>query len=459
MQLSHDYAEHLPQLVRLSQGEEQPDPQLLFLNEPLARELGFDPGWLRSPAGLDLLLGHDTAHAMAYSGFQFGQFNPYMGDGRALLLGEARVGDDFLDLHAKGTGLTPFSRPGSDGRATLSSILREYLVSEAMHALGVPTTRGLAVISTGRKIQRGHVRPAGVGVRVAASHLRVGTFHYAQLGEGTNQLQALADYAIARHYPVAIKSDNPYRDFFQLVVESQMRTVAKWQRLGFIHGVMNTDNTTISGQTIDYGPCAFMESYDLATVFSSIDNGGRYAYGNQPHILGWNLARLAESLLPLFSPDPNEAVSFAQEVMDYFPERFEEEMSAQWTAALDTTPEVFASYREALARRQPDLTQAHRALVAAVGGDSSLARELFDGEDFLSEYLASEPSHKKVDESFPRVIPRNRQLDAALKQAEAGDFGAYREMLEAVTHPWRPHPHFEEPDPTGLADFMTFCGT
>lgn len=459
MQLSHDYAEHLPQLVRQSCGEDQPDPQVLLLNVPLARQLGLDPEWLRSPAGINLLLGHDTAHSMAYSGFQFGQFNPYMGDGRALLLGEARLGEELIDLHAKGTGRTPFSRPGSDGRGTLNSMLREYLVSEAMYALGVPSTRALAVISTGRKIQRGHVRPAGVGVRVAASHLRVGTFHFAQLTDGTDQLRCLTDYAIKRHYPAVASSTEPYREFFQSVADSQIRTVAQWQRLGFIHGVMNTDNTTVSGQTIDYGPCAFMESYDPDTVFSSIDNGGRYAYGNQPQMLGWNLARLAESLLPLFATDPNEAIGYGQETMDGFAERFHRELTAQWANALDTTTDIVAPFIEALKKHNPDITQAHRALVDAAAGNPARARELFPNEKFLSAYLATQPSPDKVEAAFPRVIPRNRNLEQALSAAEAGDLGPYLAMLEAVTHPWRSTPSLEEPDPAGLEGFMTFCGT
>lgn len=451
MHLSHDYAEHLPELVAVTQGEEQPDPQLAVLNEKLAQQLGLDTDWLRSTDGLNFLLGLCGGHAMAYSGFQFGSFNPQMGDGRAMLLGEVDTDGQLWDLHAKSTGLTPYSRPGSDGRGTLSSMLREYLVSEAMHALGVLTTRSLAVISTGRSIQRGHVQPAGVLVRVAASHIRVGTFHYAaQFGH----VQDLADYAIARHYPGA-----NYREFFQGVMERQIATVSAWMRLGFIHGVMNTDNTTVSGETIDYGPCAFMETYSPDTVFSSIDQQGRYSFGNQPAILGWNLARLAESLVPLFSANINAGVDFAQETLDGFQEKFASHRRRDIATALDTSTAVASAYVAAMQLSRPDITLAHRALADAARGHTRSAQELFADNDFLDSYLATEPAPQAVDAAMPRVIPRNTAVEAALRAAETGDMEPFTELLHAVTHPWQPHPSYEQPDPNGLAGFRTYCGT
>ena len=451
MQLHHDFAQKLPHLVRPTEGEEQPNPQMIILNEELATALGLDPDWLRSSEGIDFLTGRAGGHAMAYSGFQFGAFNPQMGDGRAMLLGEVEKDGRLWDLHAKGTGLTPFSRLGSDGRGTLSSMLREYLVSEAIHALGVPTTRSLAVISTGRPIQRGHVQPAGIVVRVAASHIRVGTFHLAAQTDYTRQL---ADYAIARHYPGA-----DYQEFFTQVMDAQIRTVSHWMRLGFIHGVMNTDNTTISGETIDYGPCAFMEAYSPEAVFSSIDRQGRYAFGNQPSILGWNLARLAESLLPLFDLDMNKAMSFAQESITGFSDRFADQRRADLAQALDTSLEVASSYAAAMQLNGPDITLAHRALADAAAGHPTLARELFAEGDFLDDYLASSPDPSRVDSAMPRVIPRNLAVESALDAAERGEMGPYQELLHAVTHPWEPNPTFESPDPNGLEGYLTYCGT
>lgn len=451
MQLHHDFAQKLPHLVRPTEGEEQPHPQLLILNEELATQLGLDPDWLRSSEGIEFLTGRAGGHAMAYSGFQFGAFNPQMGDGRAMLLGEVEKDGQLWDLHAKGTGLTPFSRPGSDGRGTLSSMLREYLVSEAMYALGVPTTRALAVLSTGQPIQRGHVQPAGIVVRVAASHIRVGTFHLAAQTDYTRQL---ADYAIARHYPGA-----DYQHFFAQVMDTQIRTVSQWMRLGFIHGVMNTDNTTISGETIDYGPCAFMESYSPSTVFSSIDTQGRYAFGNQPSILGWNLARLAESFLPLFDLDMNKAMDFAQESINGFADRFEAQRKADMAAALNTSPDLISSYSTAMQLNGPDITLAHRALADAAAGHPAPARELLPEGDFLEEYLASSPDPARVDSAMPRVIPRNLAVESALSAAERGDIGPYQELLHAVTHPWEPNPSFESPDPNGLEGYLTYCGT
>ncbi len=402
---THDFAERLPALARECQGEDQPDPRLVILNETLALELGIDPDWLRSPDGLRFLLGQAVpAHALGYAGFQFGQFNPRMGDGRALLLGEVRTPDGLRDLHAKGTGLTPWSRFGSDGRGTLRAMLREYLLSEAMAALGIPTTRGLAVIATGRTLRRQEVEPAGVHVRVAASHLRIGSLHYAA---GIGQLREVADYCIERHYPGA-----DYREFFLRALAAQQRTVAAWMRVGFIHGVMNTDNTTLSGQTIDYGPAAFMEAFDPGTCYSSIDSQGRYAFGNQPAMLGWNFARLAESLLPLFDAAPESALRFAEGALEHYHADFDAEYHRQ--------------LREHLGVEDP---QAYLADIA--GQDLTAYNARLDG---------------------PRVIPRNLNVEAALR-----DPAEFRELLAAVTNPFEPNPRYETPG--DLGGYRTYCGT
>ena len=315
--LDDRFARAVPELAVPWQAEPAPEPQLLVLNEPLAAELGLDADALRAPDGLGLLTGTVVppgAHpvAQAYAGHQFGGFNPRLGDGRALLLGELVDRDGRLrDLHLKGSGRTPFAR-GGDGLAAVGPMLREYVVSEAMHALGIPTTRALAVVATGRGVRRETVLPGAVLARVASSHLRVGSFQFAAGQQGDVDLtRRLADLAIERHHPEAAAADAPYLALFDAVVAAQARLVAQWMLVGFVHGVINTDNVTISGETIDYGPCAFMEAFDPATVYSSIDEGGRYAYGNQPGITQWNLARLAEALLPLLDDDQDRAVELA----------------------------------------------------------------------------------------------------------------------------------------------------
>src|SRR6516162_341726 len=298
-------------------------PRLVRLNADFAVNLGLDPEELASPDGVKVLAGNRvpegaTAIALAYAGHQFGHFVPQLGDGRAILLGEI-VGRDGLrrDIQLKGSGRTPFSR-GADGRAALGPVLREYIISEAMAALGVPTTRALAAVATGQPVQRETALSGAVLTRVAASHIRVGTFQYIAAQGDTEALRRLADYVIARHYPEAAMAENPYRALLDAVVARQADLIARWLLVGFIHGVMNTDNTAISGETIDYGPCAFMDAYDPATVFSSIDHLGRYAYGNQPNIALWNLARLAEALLPLLAEDRETALARAEDALGGF---------------------------------------------------------------------------------------------------------------------------------------------
>src|SRR5688500_1550899 len=384
------FAREFAELAIPWRAEEAPDPQLLVLNEPLATDLGLDPAFLRSPEGLLLLIGNAvpadaTPVAQAYAGHQFGWYAPRLGDGRALLLGEVAHADGQLrDVHLKGSGRTPFGR-GGDGLAVVGPMLREYLVSEAMHALGIPTTRSLAVVGTGCLVQRETVLPGAVLTRVATSHLRVGSFQYAAATGDTDLVRRLADYAITRHYPAAAEAENPYLALFQAVAAAQASLVARWMLVGFVHGVMNTDNMTISGETIDYGPCAFMDAFDPATVYSSIDETGRYAYGNQPLVAEWNLARLAEALLPLLHEDQEQAVALAQESLGDFHGQY----SAAWLtgmkaklglpdslddeAASSLINELFVLLQEA----QVDYTSFFRSLAKAARGDAGPARSMF----------------------------------------------------------------------------------
>jgi len=333
--LDNRFARELPELGLPWRAREVPDPQLLVLNEPLARQLGFEPAWLRSPDGRKLLVGNlvsdgATSVAQAYAGHQFGGYAPRLGDGRALLLGEVTARDGRLyDLHLKGSGRTPFAR-GGDGLAAVGPMLREYVVSESMHALGIATTRSLAVSATGSMVRRETSLPGAVLTRVASSHLRVGSFQYAAATGDLDLLRRLADHAIRRHHPSAAEAEHPRRALFDAVVAAQAGLVAQWMLVGFIHGVMNTDNMTISGETIDYGPCAFMDVFDPSTVYSSIDHGGRYAYANQPLAAEWNLARLAEALLPLLHPDEKEGVAIAVTSLGTFRPQY----SAAWSAGM-----------------------------------------------------------------------------------------------------------------------------
>lgn len=397
--LNHSFADALPTMAVEALGADFPAPQIVVLNEPLARDLGLDPTWLRSDDGLRWLTGANGGHATAYAGHQFGQFVPLLGDGRALLLGDLPTPDSRVEIQLKGSGPTPFSRPGSDGRGALGPMLREYLVSEFMHAVGVPSTRSIAVLTTGEKVLRHHGNaPGGIVVRVARSHLRVGSVQYA-----------------AAHSPDLVRAvirtagfDAP-EDLLATVMERQLELVAQWMRIGFVHGVMNTDNVALSGETLDYGPCAFTEKFRPAAVFSSIDAHGRYAFGNQPDIMAWNLTRLAEALLPASNED---------------------------------------AMREVLADMEPTW---HRVWEKHVPDPQALAQ----AED-ITTY-----NHKH--HGGPVFIPRNRMLERAISSAEReGDLEPYFELLTAVTDPynseagpaWMAEPEGDEGEP-----FITYCGT
>ncbi len=472
------YASDLPELAVRWQAEAVPDPRLLVLNEPLAAELGIDATWLRGPEGLRLLVGTSvpnaaTPVAQAYAGHQFGGYVPRLGDGRALLLGElTTTSGELRDLHLKGSGATPFAR-GGDGLAAVGPMLREYIVSEAMHALGIPTTRSLAVVATGRQVQRETPLPGAVLARVASSHLRVGTFQYAANTGDKDLIRRLADHAIERHHPQAAEAGNRYVALLESVIAVQAALIAKWMLVGFVHGVMNTDNMTISGETIDYGPCAFMEAYDPDTVFSSIDSWGRYAYGNQPAIAVWNLARLAEALLPLFADEQQQAIAIAEGSLAGFATTFQDALSAGMCAKLglmDTPDEIAVPLMNDLIAQlhqsHVDFTSFFRQLGHAARGDDEPARgqflDLTAFDEWLARWHALRPDATVMDRANPVYIPRNHLVEEALTAATAGDLEPVYRLLDAVTAPYDERPHlarYAEPAPEDFGKYRTFCGT
>ena len=468
MRLQDRFFRELPEMAVPWQAEPAPDPQLLVLNEPLAADLGLDASWLRSADGLrflvgDLLPSGAAPVAQAYAGHQFGNFAPRLGDGRALLLGELFDGNGRVhDLHLKGSGATPFAR-GGDGLAAVGPMLREYIVSEAMHALGIPTTRSLAVLGTGRQVYRETPLPGALLVRVASSHLRVGSFQYAASTGDVNLVRRLADHAIARHYPSAADAERPYLALFEAVAGVQAWLMASWMLVGFVHGVMNTDNMTISGETIDYGPCAFMEAYDPETVFSSIDSWGRYAYGNQPAIAGWNLARFAETLLPLFSAEQDEAIALAEQSFDVFHAQYETTWLSGMRAKLGLSAAVEAEVAASLIGdllvllhdNHVDYTTFFRQLSQAGSDPGGFA-------DWTARWRALDPDAGLMDRVNPIYIPRNHLVEEALTAATAGDLGPLQPLLDAVTAPYDERPGLEryaDPAPEDFGTYRTFCGT
>ncbi|CAN5570151.1 YdiU family protein [soil metagenome] len=486
--LDSRFAREFPELAIHWQAEAAPDPRLLVLNDALAVELGLDPDWLRSPAGLAVLVGATVPPdaipvAQGYAGHQFGGFVPRLGDGRALLLGELTAADGrSRDLHLKGSGRTPFAR-GGDGLAVVGPMLREYVISEAMYALGIPTTRSLAVVATGRDVWRETQLPGALLARVASSHLRVGSFQYAaqishQQGD-PDLLRRLADRAIALHHPEAAAADNPYLALFESVLTAQASLVAQWMLVGFIHGVMNTDNMTISGETIDYGPCAFMEAFDPKTVFSSIDTGGRYAYGNQPAAAQWNLARFAETLLPLLDEDNEKAVALAMESLGTFPARYRDFWVVGMRAKLGLTGGVdqevvgeavlvpmLNEILGALQAGRVDYTSFFRALARAARGDTEPARGLFLDlaafDDWVARWRDLNPDADLMDRVNPVYIPRNHLVEDALAAATDGDLAPLEQLVAALSAPYAERPglqRYAEPAPEDFTDYRTFCGT
>jgi uncharacterized protein YdiU (UPF0061 family) len=491
----NSYARDLPGFYVAQQPATVRAPQLLFLQRTLAGELGLDVAALTDALAAEVFSGNTVPSgaeplAQAYAGHQFGGFSPQLGDGRALLLGEVI---DTLgrrrDIGFKGSGRTPYSR-GGDGKAAVGPMLREALLSEGMHALGVPTTRALAVVATGEPVLRETLLPGAVLTRVASSHLRVGTFQFFAARGDLARLQQLADYAIARHDPALAGTPGRVLGLLQAVARRQAALIAQWMNLGFIHGVMNTDNMTLSGETIDYGPCAFLEAYDPGAVFSSIDRGARYAYGNQPLIARWNLARLAEALLPLMAdaddtPAADQAVAQVTEVIDAFAQMFATALLQGQRAKLglqtarpadDAADTVLANDWLTLLQAQgADHTLAWRHLAAAAQGDDSALRALLPDAQTLDPWLArwrarcaaeGAPADRagRMRSVNPWVIPRNHLVEAALSAAsDGGDMRPFDQLLAALQHPFDQTPSnlaYGQPAPAAVtACYKTFCGT
>jgi uncharacterized protein YdiU (UPF0061 family) len=459
------------------------NPRLIKINEALAADLGLDADLLAAPNGVAILAGNRIAHgslpiALAYAGHQFGNFVPQLGDGRAILLGEVVDRHGVRrDIQLKGSGPTPFSRRG-DGRAALGPVLREYIVSEAMMALGIPTTRSLAAVATGEPVMRETVLPGAVLTRVASSHIRVGTFQFFAARGDAEALRLLADHVIARHYPDARNEPDPYRALFDGVIARQGELLAKWMLVGFIHGVMNTDNCSIAGETIDYGPCAFMDAYKPDTVFSSIDHGGRYAYANQPRIGHWNLARFGETLLPLLADDTDKALAIANESLAAFQARYAQALLAgmRRKLGLGTEQEDDASLAQdllnAMAGGQADFTATFRQLDPET--DDKVQPLFADPAAYDAwavrwrERLAREPQdaaarRAAMQAANPVYIPRNHRVEAAIAAAvEREDFAPFEELLKVLARPYEERAEFAgyaEPAPPDQGVYRTFCGT
>ena len=459
-------------------------PELLVLQDDLATELGFDPDWLRTADGVRFLVGNLELPGMqtvaqGYAGHQFGGFSPRLGDGRALLLGEVIDTDGARrDVHLKGSGRTRFSR-GGDGKAAVGPMLREYVIGEAMRALGIPTTRALAVVATNELIPRDEMLPGAVLCRIAASHLRVGSFQYAAT-MSHDHVRRLADYAIERHYPHLAGTDDRHLAFFHAVMNVQAALIAKWMSVGFIHGVMNTDNMTISGETIDYGPCAFMDTYSTTTVFSSIDHQGRYAYGNQPHIAQWNLARLAETLLPLLHPDKDESIRIATEAINEFPALFERQWESSMRAKLGLTPDspaqagLFHSLLTLFESHRVDFTNGMRALSDVVRGRRERMHALFDMplafDAWVRPWLDAVNTDTRdandiadaMDTVNPAYIPRNHVVETALAAASKGDLAPLDSLMDVLLDPFHERDGLQDyarPMPSDWEGYQTFCGT
>jgi uncharacterized protein YdiU (UPF0061 family) len=483
----HSYSKLAPRFHASVHPTPVANPQLVVFNRRLAEELGLDPDVIEQAAAA-LFSGNQLPDdpnpiAMAYAGHQFGHFVPQLGDGRAILIGELKGREGALrDIQLKGAGITPFSRNG-DGRAALGPMLREYLISEAMHALGIPTTRSLAVVTTGEQVFREEVLPGAVLTRVAASHVRIGTFQYFAARGDQDAVRELLNYVIARHYPDARNATVPALAMLEAVAERQAALIANWMLVGFIHGVMNTDNMAISGETIDYGPCAFMDAYDPKTVFSSIDRHGRYAYANQPTIAQWNLARLAETLLPLIDSDSGKAIALATAVIQPFIERFDghflEGMRRKigLATALSGDTDLINRLFAAMQNAEADFTLTFRRLSEAAESANGAAalRELFADTSSIDSWLRDWQARLTRDPQNaaeraagmrrvnPAFIPRNHRVEAALNAAsQDGDFAPFRRLLDILQHPYEDQPEaaeYERPPEPSERVLQTFCGT
>ncbi len=472
------YARSLEGFYARWEADPAPAPRLIQFNRALAGELGLDAEALASDIGAAIFSGSRlpsgaTPLAQAYAGHQFGGFVPQLGDGRALLLGEVidRHGRR-RDLQLKGSGRTPFSR-GGDGKATLGPVLREYLMGEAMHALGIPTTRALAAVTTGQPVYRDQLLPGAVLTRVAASHIRVGTFQFFAARGETEKVRQLADYTIARHYPAAAAAPRPYLAFLNAVVDAQAALLAQWMLAGFIHGVMNTDNMAISGETLDYGPCAFLDRYHRQTVFSSIDRQGRYAYGQQPIMARWNLARFAETLLPLLDAPEKTAIADATQAVNAFTHRYDQIWLDGMRAKLGlVTAEsgdlaLANGFLTLLETQQVDFTLAFRHLAPVAQGDDSAFDALFadpaSTRAWTSQWQKRLPDPEAMNRVNPLYIPRNHQVEAALSAAvDDQDLAPFELLLDLLLSPFTARPSFDaytQPAPDGASAHRTFCGT
>lgn len=470
---------HLPErFFSKQQPAGAPEPVLIRTNPTLAAELGIAPTWLSSPAAIATFSGNEIPDgaepiAQAYAGHQFGGFVPQLGDGRAILLGEViDIHGKRRDIQLKGSGRTVFSR-GGDGKSALGPVLREYLVSEAMHALGVSTTRALAAVFTGEIIEREEPAPGGIFTRVASSHIRVGTFQYFAARQDTEAIRILTDHCIARHYSDAANSENPALAFLENVNRAQATLIAKWLPLGFIHGVMNTDNCAISGETIDYGPCAFIDTFHPDTVFSFIDRNGRYAWGNQPTIAHWNLTRLAETLLPIIDPSPERAKELAQAALGKFIHHFQSAYLDQFSRKLglselldpDTRMAFLKSTLGTLAKESIDFTLFFRHLTLFAAGDARSNLHQMINERWISDWESMKKSENhpaNMRENNPVLIPRNHRIEQAIQAAYQNDFSPFHRLAESLRHPFEENPEYADlelaPQPEERVK-NTFCGT
>ena len=455
------------------------NPELVILNEDLAKEIGLNSDYLKSEDGVKVLSGTETIPngafiAQAYGGHQFGHFT-MLGDGRALLIGEQITpSNKRYDIQLKGSGKTPYSR-GGDGRAVLGPMIREYVISEAMHNLKIPTTRSLAVVKTGEPVYRESVKEGAIVTRVASSHIRFGTFQYISQWGSKEQLKELADYSIKRHYPNIKDDENKYINFFKEVIKVNAYLVAKWQSVGFIHGVMNTDNMTISGETIDYGPCAFMDTYNPDTVFSSIDRYGRYAYKNQPNIMGWNLCRFAESLLPILSENKEKSLKLAQDAISNYDEIYYDNWMSIMRRKLGIFNEealdkaIIEDLLSMMEKYKEDYTNTFVSLTL----NNNMDKGMFISEEFKTWYKNWQERLKRQENSIeevnslmkeynPYVIPRNHRVEEAIESAENGDFTVMRKLINILSNPYEYSDVQKEytklPKPSSCA-YKTYCGT
>ena len=476
--LKNSYAQDLPELSKKCIPSGFQNSEIILKNYELGEELGFSKKFLDSNKCLNVFSGNALLRdsipiAQAYSGHQFGQFNPNLGDGRAILLGEI----NNLDIQLKGIGQTPFSRRG-DGKSALSPVLREYIISEFMNAAGIPTTRALLALKTNESVTRDTDLPGGILARVANSHIRIGTFEFAAM-QGTQILKKLADYSILRHYPELKNTNERYIKFFAAVCESQTRLVSKWMNIGFIHGVMNTDNMTVSGETIDYGPCAFMDYYDPKTVFSSIDVAGRYCYGNQPAILVWNLSKLAEALIPLIDDNEQKSIEKLTEVLQVIMPSYEKYFYSEMGEKLgidkinQNNINLVKDYLKILDSNSIDFTLSFRDLSKILNKKKSIEDSVFKNSDDFKKWIEdwnmkiiTEKTNlkditNKMDLTNPCYIPRNHIIEDALENAVNGDMNLINEILELYKNPFDESGGaeiFKKPFETNTP-YVTFCGT